>query len=159
MVSEENLNNDLTPLKQWYCDSCGELISKQEDGWLEWYTDLEDYTNRRGYRIVHHNKQCMYDSRNMFTQKKSVSDMHLSSYLGPDGLVNLLSDIDLGYVRDNSELVEIIRRLHVPYYEEARKYHPIAEAEGFFSGENELTRYLQSTSKYILRNFKSRHFY
>ena len=159
MSNQENINNDLIPLKQWYCDSCGEVISKPEDGWLEWYTDVKEFNNGKGYRIVHHEDHCMYDQHVMYKQKKSVSDMHLDYYMGPDGLVNLLSYIDFDRVEKNSELVDIIRRLHVPYYEEARKYHPIAEAEGFFSGENEASRYLQNTSKHILKNFKQRHFY
>ena len=25
----------LIPLKQWICDSCGEVIEKPEDGWLD----------------------------------------------------------------------------------------------------------------------------
>ena len=80
--------------------------------------------------------------------------MHLTAYIGADGLVSLLSMIEFNNVKDNSELVEIIRRLHIPYYEEARKYHRVANEEGFFDGANELTAYLQDTSKYIINNFK-----
>lgn len=157
MSNQENLNNDLKPLEQWYCDHCGEIINTPDEGWLEWYND---YTNNKGkgYRIVHHDKRCMYNAKQMFAQNKSISDMHLREYIGPDGLVNLLSDIDYGVVENNSDLVEIIRRTHIPYYEEARKYHHIAEQEGFFSGENEVTRYLQSTSKDILNHFKEDYF-
>ena len=154
MSNQENLNNDLTPLKQWYCDNCGEVIDNPKDGWLEWYHDKEDYNNNEGYRIVHHDKKCMYDDKVLFSENKLVSDMHLTDYVGPDGLVKLLSAIELNKVKDNSELVEIIRRLHIPYYEEARKYHSVAEENGLFDGENEITRYLQSTSKDIIKNFK-----
>lgn len=160
MSNQENINNDLIPMEQWYCDHCGEIINTSNEGWLEWYKDIieKEFSKRKGYRIVHHNKHCMYDTRQMFSQNKLVSDMHLTDYIGPDGLVLLLSDLDYGDVENNSELVEIIRRLHTPYYEEARKYHDIAKEEGYFSGENEVTRYLQSTSKYILKNFKKEYF-
>ncbi|WP_158111549.1 hypothetical protein [Staphylococcus aureus] len=40
------------------------------------------------------------------------------------------------------------------HIKEARKYHHVAEENGFFSGENEVTRYLQDTSKYIIENYK-----
>lgn len=154
MCNQEEINNDLVPLKQWYCDNCGEVINKPEDGWLEWYNNRDEIGNNRGYRIVHHDKKCMYDDKSLFAENKLVSDMHLSSYIGPDGLISLLSYIESNRAKDNSELVEIIRRLHIPYYEEARKYHRVAEEDGYFSGENEVTRYLQSTSKYIIQNFK-----
>ena len=96
----------------------------------------------------------MYNSKKLSLENKSLSDMHLSDFIGSDGLVTLLSHIEFNDVKDNSELVEIIRRLHVPYYEEARKYHHVAEENDFFSGENEVTRYLQDTSKYIIENYK-----
>lgn len=154
MFNQEKFNNDLVPLEQWYCDNCGEVINAPEDGWLEWYHDRGEYDSNEGYRIVHHDKKCMYDDKRLFAENKSVSDMHLTAYIGPDGLVSLLSHIEFNNAKDNSELVDIIRRLHIPYYEEARRYHRVAEAEGFFSGENEVTRYLQSTSKDIIENLK-----
>ena len=154
MCEQEVFNNDLIPLKQWYCDSCGEVINEPNDGWLEWYHEQGEIGNNEGYRIVHHDRRCMYNSRKLFLENKSLSDMHLSDFIGSDGLVSLLSHIEFNDVKDNSELVEIIRRLHVPYYEEARKYHHVAKENGFFSEENEVTRYLQSTSKYIIENYK-----
>lgn len=30
---------ELQPLKQWICDTCGEIIEAPHDGWLEWVTD------------------------------------------------------------------------------------------------------------------------
>lgn len=154
MCEQEVFNNDLIPLEQWYCDNCGEVINEPNDGWLEWYHEQGEIGNNEGYRIVHHDRKCMYNSKKLSLENKSLSDMHLSDFIGSDGLVTLLSHIEFNDVKDNSELVEIIRRLHVPYYEEARKYHHVAEENGFFSGENEVTRYLQDTSKYIIENYK-----
>jgi hypothetical protein len=31
----------LKPLQQWYCDRCGEIIEKPEDGWLHWRREGE----------------------------------------------------------------------------------------------------------------------
>ncbi|QFF98826.1 hypothetical protein PB01_08260 [Psychrobacillus glaciei] len=153
----EYVNNSLEPLQQWYCDNCGEVIEKAEEGWLEWYRDIDKgnaFRKGKGFRIVHHNQRCMYNEKELFKQNKLTADMHLDHYVGPDGLVYLLSKIQYDQVEDNAEIVEIIRRLHVPYYEEALKYHNIAEEKGYFDGENEVTRYTTSTSKYILNHYK-----
>lgn len=159
MYSNEFVSNSLEPLQQWFCDSCSEVITKPSEGWLEWYRDLlggDEFGKNKGFRIVHHDKRCMYDSRQMYhQQRKLTADMHLDSYVGADGLVSLLSKIQYDMNEDDVELVEIIRRLHVPYYEEARKYHHLAEQDGYFAGENELTRYLTSTSKHILSRYKN----
>ncbi len=155
MSQNNELNNNLEPLNQWYCDSCGEMIETADDGWLEWYHERDEHFNNKGFRIVHHDSSCMYDTDVMFQQGKSTSDMHLNSFVGADGLVNLLSKIQYKSVKDEAELVEVIRRLHVPYYEEARKLHNEAERDGFFDGENELTRYLTETSKNIVKKYNS----
>ena len=153
----EFVNNDLDPLQQWFCDECGEIISDETNGWLEWYRDIisnSEFGRNKGFRIVHHDKSCMYDSHQMFSQGKLIADMHLNSFTGPDGLVYLLSKIQYEANEDDSKLVEIIRRLHVPFYEEARRYHANAEVDGYFAGENEVTRYITSTSKHILNHYK-----
>ncbi len=157
MDINEDVNCSLEPLEQWYCDSCGEVIETVNEGWLEWYRDIKEKSHNnkgKGFRIVHHDKRCMYNSKAMYQQGKLTADMHLDDYTGPNGLVNLLSKIQYEYVEDDAELVEIIRRLHVPYYEEARKYHDAADENGYFDGENEITRYTTRTSMYILNNYK-----
>lgn len=156
-MNTQKINNDLIALEQWCCDHCGEKIERVEDGWLEWYRDIrseEPNFKGKGFRIVHHSPKCMYDSREMYRENKLTADMHLEDFTGPDGLVYLLSFIENQRVEDPSELIEIIRRIHTPYYEEARKYHHEAEADGFFDGENEITRYTTSSSIYILNNYK-----
>lgn len=154
MGSSEDVNYTLKLLEQWYCDSCGEIIESVNDGNLEWYSDREiSIFKGKGFRIVHNNEKCTYDSNVMFKRGKSNSDGHLNSFIGSDGLVSLLSKFQYERVEDNSELVEIIRRLHIPYYEEARKYHNEAEIDGYFDGENEVTRYITATSKGILNHY------
>lgn len=157
MTIHRPLNAELIPLKQWYCDKCGEIIDKEEDGWLEWYHEYDDdmvYRSDQGFRIVHHDKRCMYNSRAMHNANKGVSDMHLEDFTGPNGLANLLSSIELEKCKDNKELIEIIKRLHLPYYEEARRYHDKAEMNGFFDGENEVTRSLVENSITVIGRYK-----
>lgn len=153
MSQNDEINNKLEPLDQWFCDSCGEVIETADDGWLEWYHKIDDYFNDKGFRIVHHGGSCMYDTDVMFRQGKSTSDAHLNSFVDADGLVNLLSMVQDKSVENEAELLEIIRRLHIPYYEEARKLHTEAELDGIFDGENELTRYLTRTSKEIINKY------
>lgn len=151
------VRNELEPLQQWVCDHCGEIIVSPEEGWLEWYRDIlpeGEFGKDKGFRIVHHNRRCMYNERQMHAQNMLTADMPLDSFIGADGLVYLLSFVQFDRAETNEELAEIIRRLHVPYYEEARRYHDIAEADGYFDGENEITRYTTRTSRYILNHYK-----
>ncbi|WP_262173788.1 hypothetical protein [Saccharococcus sp. Marseille-Q5394] len=152
----EFIKNDLEPIKQWICDACGEIIPNAESGWLEWYRDIlpdDEIGKNKGYRIVHHDSRCMYNARLLYKENKLTADMHLDHYVGHDGLVSLLSKVQYDTEENNEELVEIIRRLHVPYFEEARQLHHLAEEDGYFVGENEVTRYLTSTSKHILNRY------
>ena len=121
----------LRPLEQFICDECGELIEKLEDGWLEW---IDDYKNPiHGFRIVHASgtsprrksgKNCYYP------ESIGLCDGHLSHFSTIDGLAILLSffEKNLGTPK---ELAEIIRRLHIPHYEEARRYLERASSDGF----------------------------
>lgn len=145
----------MIPKNQWVCDKCGELIESIDRGWLEWYHEAETYENNSdtGFRIVHDNERCMYNQSAMFSQGKSVSDMHLEDFTGDRGLVNLLSFIETKRIKDNEEFSEIIKRIHVSYYEEARQFWAEAEEDGFFEGSNEVWPYLPETSLQIIRNY------
>ena len=120
-----NKISGLIPLKQWICDNCGELIENPDRGWLEWYTS-GSILDKRGFRIVHDHDRCMYDSHELFKDGKSNSDMHLVDFLGPDGLVKLTNLLEKETSESIAEIVEIIKRLHVPFYEEGRIYLPLA---------------------------------
>ena len=125
----------LEPLKQWICDSCSQVIESPEQGWLEWLWDQDDDRKAHGFKIVHH---AMYSprksTRGCYHYDDSVrrADDYLNGYVGKDNLPALLAFLDPGEViastyhgpdlKDMREFVEIIRRLHVPYYEEARLY-------------------------------------
>ena len=128
----------LKPLKQWICDSCNEVIEKPEDSWFEWYVDNND-SLEKGFRIVHHKKECMYDGRILRRENKMTADMPLPSSLGSDGLSGLLFRIELSEkgiykIADLKEFVEIMRRLYIPYWEEARHYWHRALNDGFHDG-------------------------
>jgi hypothetical protein len=116
----------LKPLKQWLCDSCGGMINKPGDGWFEWYTNNKSNIEE-GFKIVHHQKACMYDDRSLRKQGKSVADLNLTDVIGIGSLAASLFRIELaekgklGKI-NLAEYIEILRRLHIPYWEEARLY-------------------------------------
>ena len=144
----------MAPLEQWTCDVCGELIRAPREGMLQWLSGAGELA--RGFRIVHNagfsprgpRNDCYYESK---TQQ--FADMHLADMLGAKGLVDVLSFLDPGpfhvpeyrgpRVADLREFAEIMRRLFVPYYEEARQYWDRARADDFFADDpNELWPYL-----------------
>jgi hypothetical protein len=137
----------LKPLKQWICDSCGELIQKPEDGYVEWQD------GKTKFRIIHHRgssprkprSDCFYDPN------LRGGDTALDSLLGDTGRVYLTSWLDAGKeitetprrsVKDLREWVELFRRLQVPYFEEARLYFDRAVSDGRLDGANEIYFYL-----------------
>ena len=128
----------LTPLKQWICDSCGEIIEKPEEGWFEWYEDKKTSLGT-GFRIVHHRNSCMYDDSMLNHQDKTTLDLNLKDVIGTDGLANSLfrielSEKDIYTLADLKGFIEILRRLHIPYWEEARLYWDKAYRDGFHDG-------------------------
>ena len=148
------MNNKLKPLEQWYCDSCGKLIGNKEDGYLEWLHTSGEMGDQHAYVITHNKRACLYDQRTLFKEHNlSSSGTHIESFLGADGLLNLLADIEDNMVRDNSEIIEIIKRLHTPYYEEARTYVSEAEIDNEFDGMAPVVRSFQSTNIRLIERY------
>ena len=153
----------LAPLKQWVCDRCSEVIQKPEDGFLEWLADGDAVS---GFKIVHargassRGGECFH-----YTDHLNRADMHLSYYLGPAGLSALLGLLDPGAYHaptpaaasatTTREFVETARRLHVPYFEEARRYWDRAEADGLFDGSNEDTLYAPEFLQSLVKRYAS----
>jgi len=108
-------------INRWYCDVCGEPINGAENGLLIWQFDNKDMNYN--FKIVHKDK-C--DDRNF------PSSYELQSCIGIDGLLRLIMFLDDGDLFDKnqrqntvlnlSEFIEILKRLQIPNYEEARKY-------------------------------------
>jgi hypothetical protein len=90
-------------------------------------------------------------------------DLPLNSVTGPSGLARLLSFFDVGpyhdpdysgpRVADIREFTEIIRRLMLPYYEEARMYWERAIADGFFGSPNEVYLYVPNTCQSLVEKY------
>jgi hypothetical protein len=130
----------LEPLNQFICDRCGELIKNVEDGWLEWLDDGK--TPIHGFKIVHisgASPRAKEDGYCYYPESGAVSNNPLSHFTDTNGLTYLISFLDRK-LADPRELAEIIRRLHIPHYEEARQYLERALKEGFID-PNDFTQH------------------
>ncbi len=152
----------LRPLEQWYCDTCGEIIEKPKDGWVHWRTDQPG--KAYGFEIMHHARASPRGGFNGCYHARMEQDMHLEAMLGPRGIVRLLSLVDAGSYHDRAGSgvpgvadlrgwVELFRRLHLPYYEEARLYFERARQDGHLQGESEVALYLEATLKSLCETY------
>ncbi|MEK5146696.1 hypothetical protein MKX53_06600 [Psychrobacillus sp. FSL K6-4615] len=149
------LDTRLKPKQQWICDNCGEIIESIGNGCLEWWykgTDLEN-SLIEDFRIVHHDSTCMYDPQLIFKKGKQAGSMQIEGLVGESGLVYFLG-FDVSLIKNFTDYQEIIRRLHVSYYEEARLYWHLAEEDNFFEGANYIWPYLPETSLKIIHKYK-----
>lgn len=122
--------------KYWFCDRCGEKVySNGDNGFVQWLTNYKDHApNAYNIQIVHNKKPCLFTQNYIQSLEESVmyKDMPLEYYLGTDGLMNLLEIISYNDFQDNEEVLEIIKRIHIPGYELTRKYFARAIREGVF---------------------------
>jgi hypothetical protein len=146
----------LQPLQEFVCDTCGDVISSPDQGWVEWLSDGDRMTH--SFRIIHKfNGRCAHHERKLNHQGTG-----LTSFVGdgPDSLTYLYAILDEGYiveqpndtpmVRDIKEWAELARRVSLPHYEQARRYLPRARAEGHLDGLHEGSLYLQDTLRMVI---------
>jgi hypothetical protein len=146
----------LKPLQQWICDTCHGLIESPQDGFLEWLLD-DDQQRRLDFRIVHRkSKSPRRTAEGCYQHGKASNnqDMNLDAFINADGLGYLLSFLHPD-AKATRELGELIRRLHLPLYEEARMHWPAAERDGFFAGANETPPFRQDTLTKIVKRYST----
>jgi hypothetical protein len=67
-----------------------------------------------------HRESCRYDARTVFRNRRSVVEgLCLERFIGPDGLILLLSLLTVGEL-PTVEVIELAKRVQVPGYELAR---------------------------------------
>ena len=91
----------------------------------------------------------MYDEQALRKLNRVVKDLLLSDVVGTDGLANQLFQVELSEkgvyrFRDLKEFIEVLRRLHVPYWEQARLYWEKALKDGYHDGCDFSEKTLQS---------------
>jgi len=148
----------LIPLKQFICDTCGEVIQRPEDGWVEWISDRKDESSARlstGFQIVHHitaSPLAESNAEGCYTSREHRSHDHLDHFLEEKyKMAHILKFLDNGpyhepeyrgpHIGDMREYVEFIRRITIPYYEEARLYWQQALDDNYFDDPNEIAIY------------------
>jgi len=145
--------------KTWICDNCGGEIMDIKDGWLEWLStkgDSGNYDNTFGMRIVHR-VRCIYDEWKPFKELGALTmDMDLEHFAGPDGLVRLLALISRGEFKDMEEVLEIIKRIHIPGHEAARLFYDEAISEDVFDSNIRTGYYTQRNIEDVLNYIKER---
>lgn len=105
----------------WRCATCCQLITSVSDGWVEWLASEDDGggTILNGLRLVHR-ESCRYDPGAVFRNGRSVVEgLSLERFVGPDGLILLLSLLVAGEL-PMAEVVELAKRVQIPGYELAR---------------------------------------
>lgn len=149
----------------WRCSNCGELITSIEDGWVEWLVDEEDEKGAstiRGLRLVHVDRSygvhagrggrdCRYNPRQEFANHLSIVEgLPLARFVGPDGLMLLLSFIASGEM-PRQEVLELAKRVQIPGYEQSRELLRNMIEQGLFSPSMGEGFYLQSEIQAVLK--------
>ena len=120
----------LNSLQQFICDECQGVIEKIDDGWVEWFNGDENPLH--GFRIVHGSKASSRFKKGgncYYPESSNASGLQLKVFTGSDGLALLLSFFGRK-LSDPNEFAEIIRRIYIPHYEEARHYLEKAYTSG-----------------------------
>ena len=144
-------HNAPQPSLGWKCISCGQPITRIEDGRVEWLAseDQNGTAKVKGLRLVHDLASspqggCQYDYRNEFRKDQSIVEgLPLESFVGADGLMLLLSFIATDEMPED-EILELAKRVQIPGYEQTRELFHEAAAQGIVAPLLRDGFYLQS---------------
>lgn len=152
------------PLQTWTCDTCGEAVTgTPADGLVVWRDRWPDnpieylqqdppptaLPEMYDFRIVHNNgngtRSCDPGADQGF-----ISNLPLERFLGADGLTMMLSWLSVGPIKggggsrisDTDQLVDFIRRVQIPYYEQARMHLDAPETRDMLGDANEYRPYM-----------------
>lgn len=143
------------PLTTWICDTCGGTIDNPGRAIVTWRDDHD----LRAYEflLVHKNIDgfnCDPGSLAGFS-----SSLDLDGLLGVDGAAWLLALLSAGPLKEPSDFmprvkdfdgfVDLFRRLHTPWYEEARQRFNEGSVRDQLSDANEVLPYTERVLKAI----------
>ena len=142
--------------KGWRCDSCADMITSVQAGWVEWLASEDKHGNDilRGLRLVHRGRQknhnCRYDPLEEFRSGKTIVEgLPLERLVGADGLMVLLSFLAEGEL-PHWEILELIKRVQIPGYELVRNLSPRGQHSKPLSPVLSHGYYLQSEIREML---------
>jgi hypothetical protein len=132
----------LIPLKQFYCDTCGQVIDSPDEGYTEWVVE-SGYC--KDFKIIHNKPYSPHKEAgcSQYMSKEDIIDGSIAlDRMISLGLPKLLSFLNDGnFARHNTRsrikekdlknFIDFFSRLIIPYYEEARKHFAEAGSELF----------------------------
>ena len=143
-------------LKGWRCDSCADMITSVQAGWVEWLASEDKHGNDilRGLRLVHRGRQknhnCRYDPLEEFRSGRTIVEgLPLERLVGADGLMILLSLLAEGEL-PHREILELVKRVQIPGYELVRNLSPRGQHSKLRSPVLSHGYYLQSEIREML---------
>ncbi len=151
----------------WRCDSCGELLSDLQAGWVEWLAaeDTKGKPKLSGLRLVHRRNTsprwrepygCQYNPRDEFRRNRGIVEgLAFDRFAGPDGLMLLLSMIAECEL-PTQELIELAKRVQIPGYEAVHELVRDAVREGVIAPSISSGFYLQCEIWDVLKWAKCR---
>jgi hypothetical protein len=152
----------LEPLTQWRCDRCQTMIASPDDGGVHWRRDHDGKVIN--IEILHVDRASQRSDG--CYPRESREDVALDRMLGPRGIVELLALVDVGAhharlpipgggvgVAEWRTWAEVFRRLHVPYYEEARQFFARALRDGMLDGISEIALYTEKILKRLVETY------
>jgi hypothetical protein len=144
-----------TPLSTWYCDVCGNSITDYKKGYVIWKSNINGF----GFKIIH---------QGTCDQREYISSNALEQFLGPKGLSYCLKFLSAGPIIHNnagssnmpdlpdmSEYADFVRRVQVPYYEQARRYFSDHDLLADYSDANEFYPYIPENLQSIIKKYGS----
>lgn len=147
------------PLTSWTCDTCGDLIDDPARGLVTWRDAVGDSPPRAAtdFQIVHKNMEGR--SCDPGASAGYLQSIELKSMLGPAGQARLLALLTAGplkgepgptvAVADFDSFVDVFRRLHTEWYEEARPHFADPQTAARLDDANEVYPYLPEVLKRI----------
>lgn len=135
---------ELRPLEEFVCDECGQIIEDVADGYVVWRTEDECDCD---FKIIHKvscddESHPSSDSLEEFVGSRGL--IRLTGYFSPGPLIlNSQGSIRSGLPKSMDEFTDFFRRLHVPYYEEARMKFSNPELQAEYYDCNELLPYFE----------------
>ncbi|MFI5298378.1 MAG: hypothetical protein ACHREM_09790 [Polyangiales bacterium] len=157
----------LRPLEQFFCDSCGAVIARPAHGIVTWAHEEDADVGRKNhsFTIIHAADRTPNPSRPCDDGVRT-SVRPLVDWLGTRGLIHGFGMLDAGLhhqprfsgtrVRDVREWTELMRRLHLPYFEEARHFWTPASA-GYFGDVSEEKIYQPTYLRQLIEHFEREH--
>jgi len=113
----------------WACDTCGRVIALPDDGLVAWSSGPNAPYDQ--IRLVHKDDKKSDADSPCYPREGVWSSIELRELIGDAGLSRLLSWLSNGPlegrpggrgVLDVDGFVDLVRRLHTPWYEQARPW-------------------------------------